>query len=92
MSNLILFILPFILSLSLKLKVLKSFSLVFLKLYCLLNEKVQNNIWRLLNPNYKPKQETCLIADPWHKVMLGKTFRSGLGVRCLKKNTHEKKL
>ncbi|RXH69718.1 hypothetical protein DVH24_042476 [Malus domestica] len=28
----------------------------------------------LLNPNYKPKQETCLIADPWHKVMLGKTF------------------
>ncbi|KAB2628069.1 hypothetical protein D8674_032864 [Pyrus ussuriensis x Pyrus communis] len=23
----------------------------------------------------KPKQETCLLAYPWHKVMLGKTFR-----------------
>ncbi|RXH69731.1 hypothetical protein DVH24_042489 [Malus domestica] len=45
---------------------------------------------KLLNPNYKPKQETCLIADPWHKVMLGKTFRSGLGVSFLSKHNNTK--
>ncbi|RXI10041.1 hypothetical protein DVH24_028473 [Malus domestica] len=45
---------------------------------------------KLLNPNYKPKQETCLIADPWHKVMFGKTFRSGLGVSFLSKHNNTK--